>query len=59
VATQSKAWSVFARLNAETVDSNPTQGMDVCIYSVFELSYVGGSLVLGADSPSKVSYWLS
>jgi hypothetical protein len=25
----SKAWTVFARAAAETVSSNPTQGMDV------------------------------
>jgi hypothetical protein len=31
VATQSKAWTVFARSNAGIVGSNPTQGMDVCV----------------------------
>jgi hypothetical protein len=30
-------WSVFARSDAETVGSNPSRGMDVCVcvYSVF------------------------
>jgi hypothetical protein len=31
VAARSKAWTVFARSNAEIVGSNPTQGMDVCL----------------------------
>jgi hypothetical protein len=31
VAAQSKAWASFAHLNAEIVDSNPTQGMDICL----------------------------
>jgi hypothetical protein len=29
---------VFARSNIGMVGSNPTQGMDVCVYSVFVLS---------------------
>jgi hypothetical protein len=40
VAIQPKAQTVFACSNAGIVDSNPTQGMDVCIvciYSVFVL----------------------
>jgi hypothetical protein len=42
VAAQPKAWTVFARSNAGNVGSNPTQGMDVCVYvySVFVLSCV-------------------
>jgi hypothetical protein len=28
---RAKAWTVFARLNTEIVDSNPTQDMDVCL----------------------------
>jgi hypothetical protein len=42
VAARFKAWTVFARSNAGIVGSNPTQGMDVCvyIYSVFVLSCV-------------------
>jgi hypothetical protein len=28
---QSKAWTVFAHSNAGIVDSNPTQGMNVCV----------------------------
>jgi hypothetical protein len=35
VAAPSKAWNIFARSNSGIVDSNPNQGMDVCIYSVF------------------------
>jgi hypothetical protein len=42
VAARSKAWTVFACSNAGIVDSNPTQGMDVCVcvFSVFVLSCV-------------------
>jgi hypothetical protein len=32
VVAQYKAWTVFARSNAEIVGSNPTQDMDVCVY---------------------------
>jgi hypothetical protein len=38
VVPRSTAWTVFARLNAWIVSSNPNEGMDVCIvcvYSVF------------------------
>jgi hypothetical protein len=38
------------------VGSNPTQGMDVCVYSVFVL---GSGLAEGADPPSKECYRLS
>jgi hypothetical protein len=31
VAAGSKSWTVFARLNAGIVGSNPSQGMDVCL----------------------------
>jgi hypothetical protein len=31
VASQFKAWTVFARSNTGIVDSNPTQGMGVCV----------------------------
>jgi hypothetical protein len=37
VAERSGAYNVFARLNRGIVGSNPTQGMDVCVYSVFVL----------------------
>jgi hypothetical protein len=43
VAGRSKAWIVFARSNAGIVGLNITEGMDVCImsvYSVFVLFYV-------------------
>jgi hypothetical protein len=41
-AARSKAWTVFARSDAGIVDSNSTQGIDicVCVYSVFVLSCV-------------------
>jgi hypothetical protein len=32
--------NVFARSNTGVVSSNPTQGMDVCVYSVFVLGSV-------------------
>jgi hypothetical protein len=37
VAARTKEWAVFALSKAEVVSSNPTQGMDVCVYvfSVF------------------------
>jgi hypothetical protein len=35
VAPLSKASSVFPRSKAEIVGSSPTQGMDVCVFSVF------------------------
>jgi hypothetical protein len=47
VAAPSKARTVFARSNAVIVGSNPTQGVDVCVYSVFVLSCVGSGLATG------------
>jgi hypothetical protein len=44
VAARSNAWNVFARSNTGIVGSNPTQGMDVCVYSVFVL---GSGLATG------------
>jgi hypothetical protein len=35
VAARSKARIVFDRSNAGIVGSNPTQGIDVCVYPVF------------------------
>jgi hypothetical protein len=52
VTTWSKARNAFTHLNTGIVSSNPTQGMDVCVYSVFVL----GS---GLDPLSKESYRLS
>jgi hypothetical protein len=42
MAERSKTLTVFARSNAGIVGSNPTQGMDVCVYvySAFMLSYI-------------------
>jgi hypothetical protein len=50
VATRSKKWTVFARSNAGIVSSNPTRGVDVCVYSVFVLGSgpaKGWSLIQG------------
>jgi hypothetical protein len=50
VIALSKAWTVFARLKAGIVGSNPTRGIDVCVYSVFVLGSglaTGWSLVQG------------
>jgi hypothetical protein len=35
VAARTKTGNVFAHSNAGIVGSNPTQGMDVCVYSLF------------------------
>jgi hypothetical protein len=56
VAAQSKAWNVLARSNTGTVGSNPTWGMDVCVYFVFFFC-VGSDLAAGW-SPSIESYRL-
>jgi hypothetical protein len=40
VAARSEKWTVFTRSNTGIVDSNPTQGMEVGVYSVFVLSCV-------------------
>jgi hypothetical protein len=37
VAARSKAWIAFACSNAGIVGSNPTRGMNVCVYSLFVL----------------------
>jgi hypothetical protein len=50
VATRSEAWNVFARSNTEIVDSNLTEGMDVCL-RLFCLC-----CQRRADPPSKESY---
>jgi hypothetical protein len=47
VAARSKAWNFFARMNTGIVGSNPARGMNVCVYSVFVLSYVGSGLATG------------
>jgi hypothetical protein len=60
VVAWSKAWIVFAPLNAGIMVSNPTQGMDVCvcIYSVSVLSCVYVAALWRADHSSKESYCL-
>jgi hypothetical protein len=40
VAARTKAGIVFARSNDGIVGSNTTEGMDVCVCSVFVLSFV-------------------
>jgi hypothetical protein len=35
VAARSEALTVFARPNAGIVGSNPTEGIDICVHSVF------------------------
>jgi hypothetical protein len=47
VAAQSKAWTVFARLNAGTVGSNPTQGIE-CLCA-FVVLCVGSGLATGSS----------
>jgi hypothetical protein len=49
VAAQSKAWTVFARSKAGIVDSNSTQGMDVCVhlFRVYVVLCVGSGLAAG------------
>jgi hypothetical protein len=37
MAAQFKAWNVFTCSNTGIVGLNPSQGMDVCVYSVFVL----------------------
>jgi hypothetical protein len=59
-ATRSKAWTAFARSKSGIVDSNPSQGMDVCVcvYSLFVLSFVKVAALRRAHPPSKESYRL-
>jgi hypothetical protein len=49
VAARCKAWTVFGRLNAGIVGSNPTQGMDVCarLFCVCIVLCVGSGLATG------------
>jgi hypothetical protein len=41
VAARSKPWTLFARSNSGTVGSNPTQGMDVCVFILFVVLRAG------------------
>jgi hypothetical protein len=56
VAARCKAWTVFARSDAGIVDSNPTQGMDVCVrlFCVCVVLCVGRGLAT-AWSPGPMS----
>jgi hypothetical protein len=49
VASQSKAWTVFARANAGLVDSNRNTDMDVCdcLFRVCGFLCVGSGLAAG------------
>jgi hypothetical protein len=61
VTARSEASTVFARLNAGIVGSNPARGIDVCtscVYSVFVLFCVYVAVLRWADAPSKESYRL-
>jgi hypothetical protein len=55
VATQSKAWIVFARSNNGIVDLNPTWGMDVCfrLFCVYVVLCVSSGLVTGLIPPPR------
>jgi hypothetical protein len=55
VAAWSTAWTAFSRSNTEVVGSNPSRGMNVC---VFVLSCVLVDAVWRAYPPSKESYRL-
>jgi hypothetical protein len=63
VAEQSKACTVFARSEAGTVGSNPTQGMDVwglCVYvRACVILCVQAETLRRADHPSEEFYLLS
>jgi hypothetical protein len=56
VAARSKAWNAFARSNTGIVGSNPTEGIDVCVYSVFVLS-CSGICHKFPGGASKRHYW--
>jgi hypothetical protein len=58
VAARSKTWTVFARSNTGIVGSNPTWDINICVYSVFVLSYVQVAALRWDDPPSKESYRL-
>jgi hypothetical protein len=46
MAARSKAQKAFTHWNTEIEGLNPSQGMDVCVYSVFVFC-VGSGLVMG------------
>jgi hypothetical protein len=45
---------IYARSNTGVVVSNPTEGRDICIYSVFVLSCVGSGLAAAWSSVQGV-----
>jgi hypothetical protein len=59
VAARFKAWTLLAHSNARILGSNPTQGMDFCVYlfCVCVVLCVGSGLATGWF-PSKGSYRL-
>jgi hypothetical protein len=59
VAARSKAWTVFARLNAGIMSSNPTQSMDVCVrlFCVYVVLCVRSGLAIPRPrSPTDCEY---
>jgi hypothetical protein len=46
-----------SKARTETVGSNPTGGMDVCVHSVFVLSCVQVVVLQRANPLSKEFYW--
>jgi hypothetical protein len=53
-AEWSKTRNIFARRNIGIVGSNPTRGMDVCVYYVFVLSCAGSGLATGLSPVQEV-----
>jgi hypothetical protein len=58
LAERSKAWTLFTRLEAEIVGSNPKQGMGVWYLYAFVLSCVDVDVLWRADNSSNESYRL-
>jgi hypothetical protein len=56
VAARFKSWTVSARSNDEIVESNPTEGRDVCVrlFSVRVGLCVGSGLVMGLSRVQEV-----
>jgi hypothetical protein len=60
VAVRSKAWTVFARLDAGITSSNPTWDMDICVrlFCVCAVLCVQIAALRRADPPAEGSYQL-
>jgi hypothetical protein len=60
VVDQSKACTVYDRLNIEIAGSNPARGMDVCLrVSCVVLFCVSVEALRWTDPPTKESYQMS